>query len=156
MLLVRVAYNGDTRGTGEGSEMTKMVNLTPHTLDLLVHDGNGQQVGWVDFHCGRTRPSRFRFADRLVSDGVARATTTIRLTDEFVWVGGEKFLISRTTFGAPVGLPDPVFDTVYVVSLATAQGAATAGRTTADLLVVGETVRDEDGRVIGCTGFDRV
>ena len=47
-------------------------------------------------------------------------------------------------------------DTTYVVSLLTAQAAKAGGRLTDDLLVVGETVRDADGKIIGCLGLGRI
>lgn len=53
-----------------------------------------------------------------------------------------------------VGFPEPSEAVYYVVSLVAVQCAARVGRTTADLLVPGQQLRDEQGRVIGCRSLD--
>ena len=59
-------------------------------------------------------------------------------------------------FGGTGDLPAPVEGVRLVVSLITASAAQAEGRSTDDLLVVGEAVRDEGGRIIGVTGFGAV
>ena len=44
----------------------------------------------------------------------------------------------------------------YVVSTIAAEAARCSGRTTADLLVPGQQIRDASGRVIGCRSLARV
>ncbi len=44
----------------------------------------------------------------------------------------------------------------YVVSTIAADAARRAGRTTEDLLVPGQQVRDETGRIVGCRSLARV
>jgi hypothetical protein len=44
----------------------------------------------------------------------------------------------------------------YVVSSLAAEAARRSGRTTVDLLVPGQQIRDEDGRIIGCGSLTRV
>ena len=138
----------------EGSEMTKIVNLTPHPIALLAEDKAGDTAGSVGFGRG-ARPGQFRLVAELPSEGVARAYPSTETVGE-VEVAGEKFPVTRTTFGSPEGMPEPDEESVYVLSLITAQAAAAAGRSTDDLLIVGETVRDDKGVIIGCTGFGRL
>lgn len=58
--------------------------------------------------------------------------------------------IVRATNGSAVGLPHPVEGQYLLVSPATAEAAYHSGRPTLDLLTVGEPVRNDAGRVIGC------
>jgi len=44
----------------------------------------------------------------------------------------------------------------YVVSTIAAEAARSSGRTTEDLLVPGQQIRDEAGRIIGCQSLARV
>ena len=134
--------------------MTIIKNLTPHPLVMLAEEKNGDIEGSLGF--GRaTRPANFRLAAELPSEGVARAATSTVAAGE-VRVTGVSFPVTRTVFGEVVDLPEVEEDTLLVVSLITANAAVAGGRTADDLLVVGETVRDEGGRIIGCTGFGRV
>lgn len=58
--------------------------------------------------------------------------------------------IYRSAFGQVENLPDPKADTVYIVSAMVAQ--AVKG-TRDDIYIVDDTVRDENGRIIGCRGL---
>lgn len=60
--------------------------------------------------------------------------------------------VNSTTYGTPEGLPEPVYGRYYIVSALTAQAAADRK----DLLIVDSTVRDGEGRIVGCTAFGRV
>lgn len=55
--------------------------------------------------------------------------------------------IYRSVFGQVENLPDPKADTVYIVSAMVAQ--AVKGKRD-DIYIVDDTVRDENGRIIGC------
>lgn len=55
----------------------------------------------------------------------------------------------RTTFGEVDGLPDPQPDTLLVVSSVVKAAASSRG----DLVSPTRLVRDEHGRVTGCTGL---
>jgi hypothetical protein len=79
------------------------------------------------------------------SSGIARATQH----DEPIGAI-DGIPIIRATYGPTVGLPPPQPGVLLIVSLVTAQAAAREGRTTTDLLVPSQPVRDEQGRVIGC------
>ena len=134
--------------------MTKIVNLTPHALVLLVEDPAGEVAGSVGF--GRAaRAAQFRTVAELASEGVARATTSVESAGT-VEVNGQTMTVTKTVFGGTGDLPAPVEGVRLVVSLITASAAQAEGRSTDDLLVVGEAVRDEGGRIIGVTGFGAV
>lgn len=134
--------------------MSTIINLTPHALVLLVEDENGSIAGGVGF--GRAaRQAQFRVVAELPSEGVARATTSVRQIG-MALVNGEQLPITKTIFGGTADLPAPVDSVKLVVSLITATAAHEEGRATDDLLVVGEAVRDDAGRIIGTTGFGAV
>lgn len=59
--------------------------------------------------------------------------------------------VTRTRFSEVTGLPDPKEGTAYVVSAIVAQRA----RGRKDVFLPNETVRDADGRVIGCRSLGR-
>ena len=104
-----------------------IVNLTPHAITYINENG---------------------IETIIPSSGVARAAQT---TEE---VGNlEGFRITRSSFGAPVGLPEYSEGTYYVVSLATIQAARTYGRRVDDLLTTNEAVRNADGSIRGCRSF---
>ncbi len=103
-------------------------NLTPHTVSLCA--ANGEVIRAFE------------------SEGVARAAQT---TVEVGELDGIRLV--KSSFGAPVGLPDPQDGVYLIVSLATANAARDHGRTVEDLLLTADTVRDEAGRIIGCRAF---
>lgn len=106
----------------------ELVNLTPHDVNYIRDDGTTV-----------TFPSQ----------GVARAAQTTVLDH----VTDDGYRITRTSFGEPVDLPEPVEGTYLIVSLATAKAAIQYGRGASDLLMPNETVRDSAGRIIGCRSF---
>lgn len=138
--------------------MVKVINLTPHTVNIVDEDGI----------IVRTYPS----------EGVARATQRAKVIGELDGIE----LVSMH-FDEPVDLPAPStlrgcsystpctspngFDcqgcdgaysgeVYFIVSITTAQAAKATGRTTDDLLITANTVRDSDGRIIGCRQFARI
>lgn len=107
--------------------MSKIINLTPHAVNLFLSDNTT-----VTFE----------------SQGVARAEQTV------VDAGSiDGYRLVRTSFGAPVDLPDPQDGVYYLVSAILVSAARQSGRTVADLLLPAETVRDDQGRIIGCRAF---
>ena len=58
-------------------------------------------------------------------------------------------------YGAIENLPEPDGETIYIVSKMVADAAAASGRTLSDLRLVAQTVRDADGRIVGCLGLSR-
>lgn len=145
-----IVLNSDWK---RGSEMT-IINATPHALILLAEDATGAIAGVVGF--GRGRAAQFRQVAELVSSGIVPRAATTKVAEMPVEIDGMTIPVDRTAYGEVEGLPAPDGEAIYVVSLLTAQAAAAGGRTTEDLLVIGETVRDEGGRIIGCTGFGRI
>ena len=102
----------------------KLMNLTPHALNVRKADGTFLALP----------PSRTvarRSVERVVVGDVAGVT------------------IYATTFGQLEGLPDPSDGTVYIVSALAAQACADRH----DVLVPGEAIRDDNGRVVGCNGL---
>jgi hypothetical protein len=111
----------------------KLVNLTPHNIDLLdVEDNIILSIA----------PSGI----------VARVEMAPRTRVGVVVTDVTDIPINRTSFGRCTSLPEPISGTYYIVSLKVAE--AHLGRT--DLLIVDESVRDVDGRIIGCRAFARI
>lgn len=116
----------------EGLSMSIMIiNLTPHTITVT----------------GTTPPVADAPADwRLLPSGkIARATEVVSPAEPLAGIP-----TTRTRYTGVVDLPDPTPDTWYVVSSLAAQAAYESGRSYADLLVPGEQVRDDAGRISGC------
>lgn len=113
----------------------KIVNLTPHTINLANANGTFDAI----------EPS----------GKVARVkATTVNApsdayTDAVVTAG---YNVTTTSYGEVEDLPEPQADTVYVVSSLVAQRCA--GRL--DVFIPNESVRDEQGRIIGCKSLGRV
>ena len=108
-------------------------NFTPHAIHVYAPDGEKQLFS-------------------IVSSGVARAKETHETVDTLS-TGDFNVPVDRVIYGDVDGLPPEKEGTFHVVSLITALQCA--GKRN-DLLIVSGTVRDEQGRIIGCTGFARV
>ena len=108
-----------------------IINLTPHCIN--IYDADGKEI------------SKFE------SMGIARADSTETVVDHL-----NDIPVVEMTYGAPVGLPDPTDDTVYIVSMLTIQAAIQVGRTTSDLYTTADLVRNEQGQIIGCRKLSRV
>lgn len=103
----------------------KIVNLTPHDIHLHL-------------------PGGVRTIAR--SGKVARVTETRKVSGEFYGIP-----IVDVEHGAIEGLPPRERDVVLIVSSLVAQAA----RSRDDLVVPGEPVRDESGRVVGAKDLAR-
>lgn len=131
--------------------MTTIRNLTPHAASIFVEDEQGPVTGSVGF--GRAaKTTTFRLVAELASEGNARANQQDESVGK-VEVAGEVLPVVRTTFGNPVDLPEPSDGVMLLVSLITANAAKAAGRPTGDLLITSNPVRDEAGKIMGCTQF---
>ena len=115
-------------------------NYTPHEITLIGDDGKPL----ISFP----------------SCGVARCQVTRERTGNisvFVSNEGVKKLhlipINSTNFGQVEGLPEPNGENLFIVSLAVAQAMS---EKRSDLLVTDDTVRDENGKIVGCRAFARV
>lgn len=110
------------------SNGVNMVNLTPHVVTFYGPDGTTIL---------RTVPS----------SGVARAAQERETIGDINGIP-----VSRTSYGTVEGLPDPVPNTIYIVSVLTAQAAP--NRT--DLYIVDDIVRDNAGRILGCRALAQI
>ena len=115
----------------EGNSVQKIVNLTPHTINFVGQDN--------------------AIIATIPSSGVARATQRREIVDTIV-VDGISLPIARCTYGDVQGLPDPEADTIYIVSAITAQAVPERD----DVFIVDDSVRDENGRIIGVRGLAHV
>ncbi|MBR3319566.1 hypothetical protein IKG06_03635 [Candidatus Saccharibacteria bacterium] len=108
--------------------MAKIVNLTPHTVNIVAEDGTIKAA--------------------FPSEGIARASQIAEYVGELDGIE----LVSMK-FGATEDLPAPAEGVYYIVSVITANAAKAEGRTTDDLVITADPVRDADGRIIGCKRF---
>lgn len=108
--------------------MTEICNLTPHAVNLVGDDGNV-----------------IRTYEPI---GLARA-------EQMSVVCGtlDGIELVKTVFGKVEGLPDYQEGVFYIVSAITANAAKAEGRITADLLIVSDAVRNDQGQIIGCRRF---
>ena len=109
------------------------VNLTPHDI-TIVQDGD----------VVATIPK---------SGNVARCATERNVVGT-ISVDGVEIPMTEVVLGEVAGLPEPNEGTAYIVSLAVATRASQDGRVD-DIFVPDDTVRDEDGRIIGCQALAR-
>lgn len=101
----------------------EVVNLTPHAINI---------IGGPTFE---------------PSGEVARISSTNESAGKLAVNGGSVPLITQQ-FGEIIGLPEEKEGALFIVS-----GLIFANSGRKDLLVPGEQVRDEQGRVIGCKSF---
>ena len=108
----------------------KIVNLTPHAINLIIGD---QQL--------TVEPS----------GQVARVSVHIEKIGE---IDGEIEGIPITTsvFGEVEGLPEAKANVVYLVSSLVAQRVKERN----DVFIPNESVRDSEGRIIGCKSLGRI
>lgn len=109
------------------------VNLTPHPIGLV--DQENQPILTVE----TTTVAR-----------VSAQTTTVG----YFRINGVTVPRTHTVYGQVEGLPDPTPGTIYIVSGMIVSALAQQGIHRDDLLVPGQQVRDEQGRVIGCRSLD--
>ena len=103
-----------------------LINLTPHAITIVRDGGN------------ITLPP---------SGTIARCTVARRQVGSV-----DGIPINRTVFGAVEGLPDPQPGTYYIVSALVAQACPDRH----DLLLPDDTVRDDQGRIVGCRALATV
>lgn len=111
----------------------KVVNLTPHEIVLMPEGPDGPTV---------TIPPSGR---------VARCDT-LQTQLGTVIVDGVSVPVNQTQFGAVDDLPDPQPGVIYVVSELVAHAMPWRD----DIFIVDDTVRDEQGRIIGARALARV
>lgn len=99
----------------------QIVNLTPHAINFL--DGNNHPILTVE-----------------PSGVIARAKQTRTLCGNIAGIP-----VNQCAYGTVQGLPEPAKETIYVVSAITAQACPERE----DVYIVDDSVRNEDGRIIG-------
>lgn len=103
----------------------KLINLTPHNITLKSKDG---------------------FELTVESTGLARCECTDTLV-ETVQTPDLTLDVMKKSFGKVNGLPEPQPDTAYIVSRIIAEACPERD----DLYITGNPIRDEAGRIIGCS-----
>ena len=121
--------------------MATIHNMTPHTITLIVEGVR------VDFP----------------SEGIIRAKQEDTKVDEIVTdldlgnsSAGFTIPVFSSSFGAPEGVPELEDDTIYIVSSLAFQSLKAAGMPMEHFVVPSGTIRDEQGRIVGCKGFARI
>ena len=100
-------------------------NMTPHKIDIVDNEG--------------------RIIKSFPSEGKIRISTNTKRCGTI-----EGVPLTETEFGE-CELPERKEGIYYIVSLLVCQ----AHPNRPDLLIVNETIRDEDGRIIGCQSLSR-
>lgn len=98
-----------------------IINLTPHAINFL--DESNQPILTVE-----------------PSGVIARAKQTRTLCGNIAGIP-----VNQCAYGQVQGLPEPAKETIYVVSAITAQACPERE----DVYIVDDSVRNEDGRIIG-------
>ncbi len=111
----------------------KIVNLTPHALNLMPAGPTGPVV-------------------TIPPSGIVARCAVDRVQVDTVTVDGITVPVNRTQFGAVTGLPDPQPDTIYIVSSLVAQAVPDRS----DVFIVDDAVRDDQGRIIGARALAHV
>ena len=111
----------------------KLVNLTPHALNLMPSGPGGPIV---------TIPP---------SGQVARCAVD-RAQVDTITVDGIPIPVNQTQFGSVSDLPDPQPDTIFVVSALVAQAVPDRQ----DVFIPDGVVRDDQGRIIGARALAHV
>ena len=111
----------------------RIVNLTPHALNLMPEGPDGPTV---------TIPP---------SGQVARCAVD-RVQVDTVAVDGIAVPVNQTRFGEVSDLPDPQPDSIFVVSALVAQAVPDRQ----DVFITDDAVRDEQGRIIGCRALAHI
>ena len=105
-----------------------IINLTPHAITFVDAEGNVKLV---------VEPS----------GKIARVKATTVVTGEFCGIP-----VTATEYGEIQNLPERAKGTVYVVSSLVAQRVPERE----DVFIPNESVRDSEGRIIGCRSLGHV
>lgn len=106
----------------------RIVNLTPHSITFV--DDAGNAVLTVE-----------------PSGQVARCSVTREKIGDINGIP-----VNKSRFGKVENLPEPEEGTIYIVSSLTAQAVPDRQ----DVFIVDDTVRDEQGRIIGCRALAQI
>lgn len=139
----------------------KIINLTPHRIDLLekadpVRDRGGGEatlselIDAIDKRDTLLKDAdlsrAFKVLRSFPSEGLARCKEIIEESDPI-----DSIPIQRVRYGSIEGLPAPKDSVFYIVS----HLVRMARPQRLDLLSPGEVARGEDGNILGCVNFFR-
>ena len=112
----------------------KIMNLTPHALTFISANNNMERY--------IVEPSGIVARVAAHTENIGSITTD----DGFV------IPLTTTVFGQVEGLPAPEAGTVYVVS------SLVAGRVPdrQDVMIPNESIRDDNGRIVGCLSLGKI
>ena len=108
--------------------MTQVINLTPHSITFC--DPEGKPVRTV-----------------APSGTLARVSSRTKVTGELAGIP-----VTETIYDDVVGLPEEKEDTIYLVSSLVAQRVPERK----DVFIPSESVRDAEGRIVGCKSLGRI
>lgn len=117
-----------------------IINRTPHDIVILAADAPASARPIM------VLPAAPRGEVTRVEQTTDHDGRNITLADGVVQIG-------RARWGHIVGLPEPVAGVYHVVSVIVVEAAVDGGREVWDLLVPGDQVRDDRGRIVGCRGL---
>jgi hypothetical protein len=120
-------FAADLKGANSFLGVFSIHNLTPHDINLIGENGELVQT--------------------FKSEGSARCVAT---RQKVATLNG--LPINKVGFGETVDLPDFDYDIFYIVS----RIVADANPERSDLLIVDDTVRNEQGQIIGCKSFSQI
>ena len=127
-------------GLREEATLTRYVNTTPHAINILakpIRSGEGDV----------TIPSS-NVSIRVKSESEVECLTVV--DSLLVEIRKRKFTsVTYLENGVEMPMPNQQKGVLYIVSRITAEALPNRS----DLLMVDGAVRDDDGRIIGCTGF---
>lgn len=106
---------------------SNIINLTPHTITFILPNGEKMEIP--------------------ASGQLARVSVRTETVGEI-----DGIPVTTSVFGNVEGLPAPKDGVIYVVS------SLVAGRVLerSDVFIPNESIRDENGRIIGCRSLGRI
>ena len=138
--------------------------MTPHGVKIVGNDGNvattfpsegvirlsqsTERVGTLSVDTGNHDCPRCDVELEMLHDGHIGYRPEC---PECGWVATQKVPLSRTSFGGAEQLPPKKEDTIYIVSSMVCQACPDRP----DFYIPNETVRDDEGRIIGCRSLSR-
>lgn len=124
----------------------KILNYTPHEVTLYHPTNTTTDGARLRLQPGalpvRTFPSM----------GVIRAETTSTLDFRLSEAGFPAVSVYRNQYGTPIGVPEDTEGCALIVSAIAAKAMAESHPNVMCLMPNG-LVRDEEGRIVGCTSF---
>lgn len=121
------------KGRARKEMAMKLINLTPHEVALR---DSAESSPWLV----------------IPSEGAARAAEFRDHFDNVDTDDGHAIRVNRLSLGEVTGLPDPIHGVGYIVSRVIAEALPLRH----DLYIVDQTVRDAQGRIVGCAALAQV